>query len=142
MTINKKGIDLIKSFEGLSLKSYRCPAGVLTIGYGHTRNVTENLTITESQAEALLLQDLQYFIKEVDRVVKIRLTDNQFSALVSFAFNLGIANLTKSTLLRCLNSGDIVNATNQFVKWNRAGGKVLEGLTRRRVAERNLFQEA
>lgn len=140
MNISEKGVDLIKSFEGLKLKAYKDSVGVLTIGYGSTGpHVTVGMTITESQAETLLKKDLGRFEKGVNDLVTVPLNQNQFDALVSFSFNLGLGNLKSSTLLRKLNSLDFTGAANEFPRWDKAGGKVLKGLTRRRLAEKELF---
>lgn len=140
MNINRKGIDLIKNFEGLYLESYKCPAGVWTIGYGHTgKLITAGKKISTEEAEEVLKQDLKVFEKGVEKLVKVVLTEDQFSALVSFSFNLGLGNLSKSTLLKKINAEDFQGAAEEFPKWKKAGGKVLEGLVRRRAAERELF---
>lgn len=134
------GIPLIKRFEGCRLAAYICPAGVLTIGYGHTgADVRRGQVISQVQADTLLARDYARFEIAVRRLVHVAVTDNQLGALVSFAFNVGTGNLQKSTLLRMLNAGDRLGAANQFKRWNRAGGRVLEGLTTRRAAERSLF---
>lgn len=140
MKISQKGIDLIKSFEGLELKAYQDVVGVWTIGYGSTgSHVKPGMVITPKEAEDLLRKDVARFEACVDKQVSVPLTQNQFDALVSFAFNLGCGNLASSTLLRKLNAKDYKGASLEFVKWNRAGGKVLAGLTRRREAEKALF---
>ncbi|MGL5126136.1 MAG: lysozyme [Fusobacteriaceae bacterium] len=139
MKISSKGIQLIKRFEGLRLETYKCSANVNTIGYGHTKNVVPGMKITESQAEDFLKEDLIYFENAVNKNVKIKLNQNMFDALVSFTYNLGEGNLKSSTLLKLLNSENYYEASEQFVRWNKAGGKVLTGLTRRREAERDLF---
>ena len=140
MKISQKGINLIKVFEGLSLKAYKDSVGVITIGYGSTGpHVSMGQTITEAQAESLLKSDLSRFEKGVSDLVPVPLNQNQFDALVSFSFNLGLGNLKSSTLLRKLNSLDYSGASKEFERWNKAGGKVLAGLTRRRIAERDLF---
>lgn len=140
MNISQKGIDLIKSFEGLELKAYKDSVGVVTIGYGSTGpHVAMGQTITESQAETLLKSDVGRFEKGVEDLVTVPLNQNQFDALVSFSFNLGLGNLKSSTLLRKLNSLDYVGAANEIPRWDKAGGKVLKGLTRRRLAEKELF---
>jgi len=142
-TTGTKGIELIKSFEGLKLNAYICPAGVPTIGYGTTRvngqPVQMGSVITESQASGYLKSDLQQFESAVNAAVKVPLTQNQFDALVSFTYNLGAGNLRSSTLLKKLNASDYAGAADEFPKWNKAGGKELAGLTRRRNAERDLF---
>lgn len=140
MKISQKGINLIKMFEGLSLKAYKDSVGIVTIGYGSTGpHVSMGQTITEVQAEALLKTDIARFERGVSDLVTVPLNQNQFDALVSFSFNLGLGNLKSSTLLRKLNSLDYSGAAKEFERWNRAGGKVLAGLTRRRIAERDLF---
>ena len=139
LTIGEKGLELIKSFEGLRLRAYLCPAKVWTIGYGHTGDVRGGQVITQSQADDLLKQDLRRFEIAVRKLVKVPLTQNQFDALVSFAYNVGEAALSRSTLLRKLNAGDLAGTKLEFAKWNKGGGKVLAGLTRRRDAEANLF---
>jgi lysozyme len=138
--MNDAGMALLKRFEGCRLQSYYCPAGVLTIGYGHTGNdVSEGQNITQEDADNLLRQDLARFKAGVANAVTIDLTDNQQAALVCFAYNVGLANLTISTLLRLLNSGDYAAAAEEFLKWDRAAGRVLPGLLARREAERELF---
>lgn len=140
MNISNKGVNLIKEFEGLELKAYKDSVGVLTIGYGSTGpHVTVDMTITESQAETLLKKDLSRFEKGVEDLVTVPLNQNQFDALVSFSFNLGLGNLKSSTLLRKLNSLDYIGAANEIPRWDKAGGKILKGLTRRRLAEKELF---
>lgn len=143
MAINKASIDLIKSFEGLKLQAYLCPANVPTIGYGSTKGLTRNdlgrKTITEAEATRLLLEDVARFEKAVDKLVKVKLTENQRGALVSFTYNLGEGNFGSSTLLKKVNAGDFKAAQSEFAKWDKAGGKVLAGLTRRRAAEAKLF---
>lgn len=139
MNISKKGIDLIKRFEGCRLKAYRCPAGVWTIGYGHTNNVRPDDIITQDDAEELLKRDLKVHEDNVKRVVKIALTQNQFDALVSFEYNVGYGAFANSTLLKLLNAGNYNAASKQFERWVYAGDRVLEGLVKRRKAERELF---
>ncbi len=139
MRINEKGLALIKEFEGCRLTAYRCPAGVWTIGYGHTQDVKSGMAITKIDAERFLRQDIRRFEEAVTSLIKVPATSNQFSALVSFAFNVGINSLRTSTLLKKLNRGDLNGAANEFLRWNKAGGKELPGLTRRREAERKLF---
>lgn len=142
MHISQKGLDLIKSFEGLRLSAYKCPADVWTIGYGTTAGVKQGQTITKERADELLREDVARFEAQVLRLVKVPLTQGQFDALTSFVYNLGAGNLGNSTLLRLLNAGDYKGAAAQFDRWNKAGGKVLAGLVRRRAAERALFEEA
>ena len=142
--LNSETLDLIKSYEGWYSQAYKDPVGIWTIGYGHTNEagppkVTPDLTLTREEGEALLRKDLRQYQASVEKLVKVPLNDNQYGALVSFTYNLGAGNLSKSTLLRKLNKGDYSGAAAEFSKWNRADGRVLRGLTRRREAERVLF---
>lgn len=141
MRTTERGLSLIKEFEGLRLKAYQDAVGVWTIGYGTTRGVKPGQTITTDEAQELLEADVMRFEPEVHRLVKVDLNSNQWDALLSFTYNLGASNLASSTLLKKLNAGDLAGAADEFVRWNRAGGKVLAGLTRRRQAERALFLE-
>lgn len=139
LKISPRGIELVKQFEGCKLTAYVCPAGVLTIGYGSTGpHVKAGMKIDGAQANTLLLKDLERFEAGVNRLSK-KHTQGQFDALVSFAFNLGLGNLDKSTLLKLHNDGKHKEAADQFKRWNKAGGKVLAGLTRRREAEASLY---
>jgi GH24 family phage-related lysozyme (muramidase) len=135
------GLALIKSFEGLRLEKYKDAVGKWTIGYGHLILPDEKFphAITEAEAEALLRTDLLMTERGVHKAVTVALNQNQFDALVAFTFNLGAGNLQSSTLLKLLNQGEYAQAADQFLRWNKAGGKVLAGLTRRREAERALF---
>lgn len=137
--INQEGIQMIKTFEGLHLEAYQDSVGIWTIGYGHTKNVTAGMKIDRAQAEDLLRNDLAQFESAVNDAVQVSLDDNQFSALVSFSFNLGAHALFESTLLKLLNQGKFQQASDEFPRWNKAGNQVLLGLTRRRRAERALF---
>lgn len=139
--MNQAGIDLIKKFEGCKLGAYKCPAGVWTIGYGHTEGVYQDQKITQEQADSMLKSDLEKYEKQVRQLLEVPVTANQISALVSFAYNVGVGNLQKSNLLARLNSCDYLGCADQFPRWNKAGGKVLDGLTKRREAERALFLE-
>ena len=141
MKTSKTGINLIKQFEGCSLTAYKCPAGAWTIGYGHTGGVTQGQKITQAQAEAYLITDLGAYEKYVNQYVKVRINQNQFDALVSFTYNCGPGALKTSTLLRKLNAGDYKGAAAEFPRWNKGGGKVLNGLIRRRAAEKALFEK-
>ena len=140
MKISQEGIALIKKFEGCDLKAYMCAADVLTIGYGHTATVHENMQITQEVADKLLLGDLEIYEKAVNENVKVPLDENQFSSLVSWTFNLGETNLKNSTLLKVLNENKHDEVPAQIRRWNKAGGRVLEGLIRRREAEALLFE--
>jgi GH24 family phage-related lysozyme (muramidase) len=141
LSTGAKGIALIKSFEGLSLNKYQDIVGKWTIGYGHLILPDEvfNVALTEAQAETLLRRDLAVSEKGVNQYVLVPLTQNQFDALVSFTFNLGVGNLKSSTLLRVLNAHQYQSAADEFLRWDKAGGKQVAGLTRRRTAERALF---
>lgn len=141
MNISPRGIDFIAQQEGCRLTAYRCPAGVLTIGYGHTQGVRENQTITLEMAKELLKADLGKFVAGVNDLVLIDLTQGEFDALVSLTFNIGLGAFKKSTLLKKLNNEDIIGAADEFLRWNRGGGKVLPGLTLRRKQERLMFLE-
>lgn len=140
MRTGPQGIELIRHFEGCRLDAYLCPAGVWTIGYGHTANVKEGDSIDQEAAEAFLIEDLENFEQAVTRMVEVPLTQQQFDALVSWTFNLGAGNLAESTLLRKLNNYQYVDVPEQMMRWVRAGGQVLDGLVRRRAAEAALFQ--
>lgn len=144
MKTSQQGIDLIKASEGLQLKAYPDPgtgAEPWTIGYGSTRGVTRSMTITAAQAEQMLQVDLRQVEGAVSRLVTVPLTQGQFDALVSFAYNVGEGNLAGSTLLRKLNAGDARGAAEQFGKWVYAAKKILPGLVKRRAAERALFEQ-
>lgn len=139
MKTSQRGIDLIKKFEGCKLKTYKCSAGVDTIGYGSTgAHVKPGMTITQAEAEALLVKDLSRFEVGVATLAK-KTTQGQFDALVSFAFNLGLGALSSSTLLKVHNDGKYSEAAEQFHRWNKAAGKVLLGLIKRRAAESELY---
>lgn len=139
MRTSQAGINLIKSHEGLRTKAYMCPANVLTIGYGHTGTVYPDMVITHQEAEALLKKDLIRFEDAVNKYATVPLNQNQFDALVSFSFNVGINAFANSTLLRLLNIGNSFQAASQFGRWVRGGGQRLPGLVRRREEERRLF---
>ena len=141
MHMSQGGLDnLLKKFEGCKLKAYRCPAGILTIGYGHTSaagapEVTEGMTITQADAENILKTDLVKYEKPVAAMVKAELTQNQFDVLVDFAYNAGVGALKSSSLLKKINAGDFDAVPDELMKWTKGGGKVLPGLVRRRQAE-------
>ena len=144
--INNAGLSLIKQFEGLELTAYLCPANIPTIGYGNTNSVTRadvgRKTITAAQAETLLRADLVRFEKAVEHLVSVPLTDNQFAALVSFAFNLGEGNLAKSTLLKRINAkAPLADIERSWMQWVNANGKRLQGLVNRRAAEMALYKK-
>jgi lysozyme len=139
-TVNKAGIDLIKSFEKWKERAYLDAVGILTIGWGHVVLKGESfIVITLEEGEQLLAKDLSKAIKSVLRNISVPLTDNQFAALVSFTFNLGGASLQRSTLRRKINRGELEDIKEEFLKWNKAGGKKLAGLAKRRLREAELF---
>ena len=138
--VSEAGVRLVQEFEGCRLDAYRCPAGIPTIGYGATGpDIRMGMVWTQEQADARLVEDLARFAAGVERLVQVDLTDNQFAALVSFAYNVGLGALAGSTLLRKLNAGDYLGAADQLPRWARAGGRIMPGLSRRRLAERALF---
>ncbi len=141
MRTSQNGINLIKKYEGCRLAAYKCPAGRWTIGYGHTSGVKAGQKITQKQAENYLKSDLKEYEKGVEKAVKVTLNQNQFDALISFTYNCGIGALISSTLLKKLNAGDYKGASKEFLKWNKSNGRVLNGLKRRRNAERALFDK-
>ena len=144
MDFSTDAIELIKEFEGLSLRSYTCPAGYLTVGYGHVGpDVVPYLEISESRAEELLVDDMQWASDTVNGLVDADLTQSQFDALVSFVFNIGAGAFGDSTLLRRINSGEPVGPAieQELPRWNKGGGEVLPGLVRRRQAEVELAQK-
>ncbi|HEX4064519.1 MAG TPA: lysozyme [Acidobacteriaceae bacterium] len=137
-----KGLALTEQFEGCRLNAYQDQVGVWTIGYGHTGpDVIAGLTITQAQAQAFLQADVASAADCVNRLVAVQLSQEEFDALVDFAFNLGSGALAGSTLLRLLNAGNFTAAAAEFEKWDRAGGVVVAGLLRRRTAETALFQQ-
>lgn len=147
MRINEKGRNLIKSFEGLKLESYRCPAGIWTIGHGSTTGVKPGMVITPGEAERLLDKDLERFERGVEAMLcGCDTSDDEYAALVSIAFNIGLANLATSTLLKRHKLGNKVGAANAFLMWNKARNprtgklQVLAGLNRRREAEAALYR--
>lgn len=140
MNVSDEGLELIKRFEGCRLTAYQDSVGIWTIGYGHTGPlVVEGQTITEQEADGLLRHDARIAENCVAKLVTVPLTQNEFDALCSFVFNLGCGNFRNSTLLRKLNAGDYDGAAAEFKRWDKAGGQVLAGLTRRREAEAEMF---
>lgn len=135
-------VSLISHFEGCKLTAYLCPAGVWTIGYGHTHGVKEGDTCTVAQANAWLAEDIGPIDGLISRLVTVPLKQHQRDALACLIFNIGSGNFENSTLLRKLNAGDYAGAAEQFGRWNRAGEHVLPGLISRRAAERSLFEGA
>lgn len=139
MGISDKGIEFIKKFEGCELKAYQDSVGIWTIGYGHTQHVRRGDMITLSTADGLLRNDLAFVEQVIASSVSVSLTQNQTDALTSFIFNLGGEKFKSSTLLKKINSGDNEGAAGEFLHWDHAGGKELQGLLQRRKAERDLF---
>ena len=139
MKTSEQGLLLIRKFEGLKLEAYKCPAGVWTIGYGHTGNVKKSDKITIAQAEELLKNDLKYFESAIFDYVKVPLLQNQFDALVSFIYNVGVGAFSGSTMRVFLNSKQYSAAAEQFDKWIYSKGVILNGLVKRRNAEKELF---
>ena len=133
-------VEVIKKWEGLYLDAYLCPANVWTIGYGHTKGVTSGMRITEEDAERLLREDMDWVEEAVNSSVTVPLKQCQYDALCSFVFNVGATAFRKSTLLRKLNAGDYEGAANEFPRWNKGGGRVLQGLVNRRADEKSLFE--
>lgn len=144
--INQKSLDCIKKSEGLRLKAYRDIGGVITIGYGHTnaaggRKIAANTRITEEEAEAILMEDLTIYEECVEKHVKVPLTDNQFGALVSFCYNVGVDNFVKSRLLKRLNAGFYETVPPELQRWNKVKGNTSKGLINRRERESDLWGE-
>ena len=142
--------SLVKEFEGLRLEAYRCPAGVPTIGYGHTKGVVLGTRVTKEQADEMLTVDLERFKAQTARLIKVPVTKGQFIALMDFVYNLGVGALRESTLLKLLNQGDYYGAAEQFGRWvwitttNKEGQTVKErmkGLIERRALEKKYFLE-
>jgi lysozyme len=139
MNYSNDGLRLTEQFEGCKLVAYQDQGGIWTIGYGHTKGVYDGMTCTTEQAEKWLRLDVEEAEEDVSRLVKVPLTQPQFDALVDFVFNLGGTKFASSTLLRLINAGNFKYASKEFERWNRAGGIVRDGLTRRRLAEKDLF---
>ena len=141
MKISNKGIALIKEFEGCRLQSYRCSAGIWTIGYGHTgKDIKEGMTITQQQADDWLMVDCNCVLQMLRDTLRVPIRQNQLDALVSLGFNIGTEALRKSTLMSLVNRNpDDMNIPEQFDRWVYAGGKVVNGLVRRRKAEGRLY---
>jgi lysozyme len=142
MTHSAEQTKRTAEFEGVKLSAYQDSVGVWTIGVGHTANVHKGDTCTMEQAMDWLDYDLSVADCAVNKLITVPLNQNQHDALADFVFNLGEGSLAHSTLLKVLNAGDYDGAANQILAWDHAGGKVLQGLTKRRIAERALFLEA
>ncbi len=144
LKMSPQGYDLIREFEGLRRNAYRDAVGVWTIGYGHTSaagepHVKPGMVITENEATEILERDVEKFAEGVRSHVKVLLASDQFSALVSFAYNVGLGNLARSSVLKAVNTRDFEAVPRRLALWNKAGGKTLAGLVRRRAAEAALF---
>lgn len=132
---------IISDFEGMKLKAYKCPAGIWTVGYGHTgSDVHEGMEISAEDATRLLYKDMLEADAAIDELVDVHLTENQRAALLSFIFNVGRNAFRSSTMLRLLNSGNYAAASLQFARWDKAGKVQLPGLVKRRAKERELFE--
>lgn len=141
MILSQKGKDLIQSFEQCKLSAYQDQRGIWTIGWGHTLGVVAYLTCSSKEADEWFDQDMLNAENGVNNTVKVPLDQNQFDALVSFTFNVGVGSEAHSTLLKLLNNGDLSGAAKQFLVWNHVNGVTNVGLTRRRKAEQALFME-
>lgn len=144
MKMTAEGLALIKEFEGFRARAYMCPAGIWTIGYGHTPSagppaVQEGMVISRDDADAILARDTESFAAGVAKELRAELSDQQFSALVSFAYNVGLGNFRSSSVLKAVNAGDTAAVPRRLQLWIKAGGKTLPGLVRRRAAEAELF---
>ena len=144
MQISNNGVELIKSFEGCELVAYLDAVDKWTIGYGWThpvdgKSICRGMSIDQDTADRLLRTGLVSYENDVLKMVRVKLNQNQFDALVSFAYNCGSRALSTSTLLKKLNTGDYSGAADEFLRWDKAGGRILAGLTKRRQAERELF---
>jgi lysozyme len=142
--INTAGLDLIKRWEGLRLTAYQDSVGIWTIGYGHTAEAgppapKAGMKITEQEATDLLARDLGQYERAVTKAISVAPTSNQFAAMTSLCYNIGPANFATSTVVKLVNAGDPRGAAEAFLRWNKAGGKVLAGLTHRREDEKKLF---
>lgn len=143
MKLGPKGAALIKSFEGCKLEAYKDGGGVWTIGWGHTGpHIGPDIVWTQEEADSVFLSDVEKFEDCVEAAIEREVTQEQFDAMVSLAFNIGCKAFLGSTLVRLVNGGNVDAAAGQFVRWNKDNGQVIAGLTRRRLAEEQLFTEA
>ena len=144
--ISEKGLSLVRKFEGLRTTAYKCSAGVWTIGYGHTQQVKAGQIITKAQADAFLQLDISKANAAITRLVSVPITQNERDALASFIFNVGVGAFQTSTMLKKLNGSDKQGAANEFLRWDKARNpktnklEPLAGLTKRRIAEKGLFE--
>ena len=141
MKTSQTGIDLIKEFEGCKLKPYKDVVGLLTVGYGHRLADADNRDYTQEEADEFLGSDIGRFEHGVSTYCTVLLTQGQFDSLVLFSYNLGLGTLSRSTLLKKLNAGDYDGAAKEILRFDKAGGVVVKGLTRRRQAEYRLFTQ-
>lgn len=144
MKVTQAGLDLIKQYEGWRERAYRDPVGIWTIGYGHTTmagppKVVPGLKITKQEGEEILARDVEKFAEGVRKLIKTKVSDEQFSALVSFAYNVGLGAFEGSSVLRYVNQGNFIGVPGRLALWTKAGGKTLPGLVKRRAAEGNMF---
>jgi len=139
MQTSDKGKEFIKHFEGCKLEAYQCSGDVWTIGCGHTRGVVEGDKISKKQADALLSADIEMVETHVKRLITVDLNQSQWDAIVSWCFNLGCGNLRASTMLQVINSGELDKVSEQIIRWDKVGKQAVAGLTRRRKAETDLF---
>ena len=139
MNISKEGLSLIKKFEGCEIEADLCPAGVWTIGFGHTKDVKEGDKINKEEADYLLQEEMIEYESYINDFVEVPLNQNQFDALCSWVYNLGPTNLKNSTMLRVLNEEKYADVPQEIKRWNKAGGEVLDGLIKRREAEAKMF---
>lgn len=142
MKTSQRGVDLIKEFEGFRANAYRDPVGIWTIGYGFIKGVRQGDTISKEQAETRLKMELREYEQGVIEATNGEATQNEFDALVCFAFNVGVSGMKRSSVIKAHNRCDKLSASRAFGLWNKAGGKVFAGLTRRRRAEANLYLES
>ncbi len=140
MKISENGLELIKKFEGCETTAYQDSVGVWTIGFGHTKGVEEGQTCSIEDAESMLADEMDEYEGYINNMVKVELQQHEFDALVAWVYNLGPTNLGESTMLKVLNGGQFDRVPDEMNRWTRAGGKILEGLVRRRQAESLMFQ--
>ena len=140
MKISEDGLELIKKFEGCETTAYQDSVGVWTIGFGHTKGVEEGQTCSIEDAESMLADEMDEYEGYINNMVKVELQQHEFDALVAWVYNLGPTNLGESTMLKVLNGGQFDRVPEEMNRWTRAGGKILEGLVRRRQAESLMFQ--
>ena len=140
MKISEDGLELIKKFEGCETTAYQDSVGVWTIGFGHTKGVEEGQTCSIEDAESMLAEEMDEYEGYINNMVKVELQQHEFDALVAWVYNLGPTNLGESTMLKVLNGGQFDRVPDEMNRWTRAGGKILEGLVRRRQAESLMFQ--